>query len=84
MVSNLPVALVYSDHFQVNPKNGKKASMISEETYKVVKENATTLDSAIIYDRDFNYNLYASTIKRHSATYLCSALVLKPLNGRTY
>jgi len=32
--------------------------MISEETYKVVKENATILDSAIIYDRDFNYNLY--------------------------
>ena len=31
--------------------------MISEETYKIVKENATTLDSAIIYDRDFNYNL---------------------------
>lgn len=33
--------------------------MISEETYKIVKENATILDSAIIYDRDFNYNLYA-------------------------
>ena len=31
--------------------------MISEETYKVVKENATIFDSAIIYDRDFNYNL---------------------------
>jgi len=42
----------------VNPKNGKPAGMISEKTYKVVKENATTLDSAIIYDRDFNYNLY--------------------------
>jgi hypothetical protein len=32
--------------------------MISEETYKVVKENSTLLDSAIIYDRDFNYNLW--------------------------
>jgi ribonucleoside-diphosphate reductase subunit M1 len=31
--------------------------MISEGTYKIVKENATILDSAIIYDRDFNYNL---------------------------
>jgi len=29
--------------------------MISEETYKVVKENAQVLDSAIIYDRDFHY-----------------------------
>jgi ribonucleoside-diphosphate reductase subunit M1 len=52
-----PTCLSPSHHFQVNPKNGRSASLISEETYKVVKENATTLDSAIIYDRDFNYNL---------------------------
>ena len=58
--------------------------MISEETYKVVKENATVLDSAIIYDRDFNYNLCVfSPIACRSAIEFCSALVSKPLNGRT-
>jgi len=58
--------------------------MISEETYKVVKENATLLDSAIIYDRDFNYNLYVSPpVARRSVIELFSALVSKPLNGRT-
>jgi ribonucleoside-diphosphate reductase subunit M1 len=31
--------------------------MISKETYEVVCEHAETLDSAIIYNRDFNYNL---------------------------
>jgi ribonucleoside-diphosphate reductase subunit M1 len=31
--------------------------MISKETYEVVRDNAETLDSAIIYNRDFNYNL---------------------------
>lgn len=31
--------------------------MISDETYAIVKENAAILDSAIIYDRDFHYNL---------------------------
>lgn len=30
--------------------------MIAEETYKIVQEHAETLDSAIIYNRDFNYN----------------------------
>ena len=44
--------------------------MISEETYKIVKENATILDSAIIYDRDFNYNLCVlSSIARRSVIY---------------
>jgi ribonucleoside-diphosphate reductase subunit M1 len=32
--------------------------MISKETYDVVCANAEVLDSAIIYNRDFNYNLY--------------------------
>ena len=38
-------------------KNGKPAGMISQETYEVVMTNAERLDSAIIYNRDFNYNL---------------------------
>lgn len=59
--------------------------MISEETYKVVKENATILDSAIIYDRDFNYNLcVSSTIACHSVVDLPPVLVSKLLNGRIY
>jgi len=42
--------------YSVNPKNGKAASMISKETYEIVRDNAETLDSAIIYNRDFSYN----------------------------
>ena len=41
----------------VNPKNGRPAGMISQEIYDVVCDNAEQLDSAIIYNRDFNYNL---------------------------
>jgi hypothetical protein len=41
---------------QVNPKNGKPASMIADDVYEVVQKNAARLDSAIIYDRDFSYN----------------------------
>jgi ribonucleoside-diphosphate reductase subunit M1 len=43
--------------FIVNPKTGRSASMISQQTYDVVVANAETLDSAIIYERDFQYNL---------------------------
>jgi hypothetical protein len=31
--------------------------MISKEVYDIVMANAERLDSAIIYDRDFSYNL---------------------------
>jgi ribonucleoside-diphosphate reductase subunit M1 len=41
----------------VNPKTGRSACMISKETYDVVMSNAETLDSAVIYERDFQYNL---------------------------
>lgn len=40
----------------VNPKNGKPAGMIAKDIYEIVMANAEQLDSAIVYDRDFNYN----------------------------
>ncbi|KLO14804.1 hypothetical protein SCHPADRAFT_850470 [Schizopora paradoxa] len=57
---------VISDLYNyVNPKNGKPAGMISKETYGIVMENATTLDSAIIYDRDFHYQYFGfKTLER--------------------
>ncbi|GLB38634.1 putative provides the precursors necessary for DNA synthesis [Lyophyllum shimeji] len=49
----------------VNPKNGRPAGMISDETYKVVCDHAETLDSAIIYSRDFDYNFFGfKTLER--------------------
>ena len=46
----------------VNPKVGRPAPMISKETYEVIRDNAEALDSAIIYNRDFNYNLCADCL----------------------
>ncbi|KAF8941929.1 Ribonucleoside-diphosphate reductase large subunit [Haplosporangium gracile] len=49
----------------VNPKTDKNASMISESTYNSVTKNADRLNSAIIYDRDFNYNYFGfKTLER--------------------
>jgi hypothetical protein len=52
--------LSWSESCLVNPKTRQAASMIPKETYDVVMANAKTLDSAIIYERDFRYNLYVS------------------------
>ncbi|KAH9016895.1 ribonucleotide reductase [Lactarius pseudohatsudake] len=49
----------------VNPKTGRDAGMISRETYDVVVANAEVLDSAIIYERDFQYNFFGfKTLER--------------------
>ncbi|CAO0789587.1 unnamed protein product [Mucor circinelloides] len=42
----------------INPKNNTHSPMISESVYKVIMDNAERLNSAIIYDRDFNFNFF--------------------------
>ncbi|KAF8522037.1 ribonucleotide reductase alpha subunit [Gautieria morchelliformis] len=49
----------------VNPKNGRPAGMISKQMYEVVRANAELLDSAIVYNRDFDYNFFGfKTLER--------------------
>jgi ribonucleoside-diphosphate reductase subunit M1 len=49
----------------VNPKNGKSQPMISQSVYDIVMKNADDLNSAIVYDRDFNYQFFGfKTLER--------------------
>ncbi|KAK5138257.1 ribonucleotide-diphosphate reductase subunit rnr1 [Meristemomyces frigidus] len=49
----------------INPKTNKPAPMISEETYQVVMKHADEFNSAIVYDRDFNYQYFGfKTLER--------------------
>mgnify|MGYP001966011923 CR=1 FL=1 len=49
----------------VNPRTEKKSSLISEEIFKVIIENAELLDSTIIYNRDFGYDYFGfKTLER--------------------
>ncbi len=49
----------------VDPKTQEKAGLISEETYKIVWKNRDILDSAIIYDRDYNFDYFGfKTLER--------------------
>lgn len=57
---------VIEDLFRyVNPRNDKHSPMISQEVYDVVQKHAEELNSAIVYDRDFNYNYFGfKTLER--------------------
>lgn len=49
----------------VDPKTNKPSPMISDETYTIVCQHAARLNSAIIYDRDFDYNYFGfKTLER--------------------
>jgi ribonucleoside-diphosphate reductase subunit M1 len=49
----------------INPKNGKSQPMISQSVYDIVMNNADELNSAIVYDRDFNYQFFGfKTLER--------------------
>jgi ribonucleoside-diphosphate reductase alpha chain len=42
----------------VDPKTGKNASLLADDVYEVIKNNAELLDSTIIYDRDFGFDYF--------------------------
>ncbi|NAS31794.1 ribonucleoside-diphosphate reductase subunit alpha [Flavobacteriaceae bacterium R38] len=49
----------------INPRTGKEAPLLSDEVYKVIMDNADTLDSNIIYNRDFGYDYFGfKTLER--------------------
>lgn len=44
--------------FEYKDKTDKSASLISADLYKIIENNANKIDSAIIYDRDFNLDFF--------------------------
>ena len=63
----------------VNPRTGKKAPLLSDEVYKVIKKNAEKLDSTIIYNRDFNYDYFGfKTLERSYLLRLNAVVVERP------
>jgi len=49
----------------VHPKTGQAAPLVSEDVYQTVMENKERLNSAVVYDRDFNYDYFGfKTLER--------------------
>ncbi len=63
----------------VNPRNGQKAPLLSDEVYAVIQENAEFLDSHIIYNRDFNYDYFGfKTLERSYLLKINGKIVERP------
>ena len=66
-------------HDYINPRTGKKASMIAEDVYKIIMENADKLDSTIIYNRDFGYDFFGfKTLERSYLLKINGKIVERP------
>ncbi|MFN0050240.1 MAG: ribonucleoside-diphosphate reductase subunit alpha [Cytophagales bacterium] len=62
-----------------DPKTGENASLIAKEVYEVIRKHAATLDSSIIYDRDFNYDYFGfKTLERSYLLKLDGKVVERP------
>lgn len=63
----------------VNPRNGQKAPLLSDEVHKVIMENAEFLNSHIIYNRDFNYDYFGfKTLERSYLLKINGKIVERP------
>ena len=45
-------------HQYINPNNGQKAPLISDEVHDIIMENKERLDAALVYDRDYEYDFF--------------------------
>jgi ribonucleoside-diphosphate reductase alpha chain len=65
--------------FYVNPRNGQKAPLLSDEVHNVIQANAEYLDSHIIYNRDFNYDYFGfKTLERSYLLKINGKIVERP------
>jgi ribonucleoside-diphosphate reductase alpha chain len=66
-------------HEYVDPRTGLPASLIADDVFKVINENAELLDSTIIYDRDFGYDFFGfKTLEKSYLLKLNGKVVERP------
>ncbi|WP_425392835.1 ribonucleoside-diphosphate reductase subunit alpha [Ekhidna sp.] len=63
----------------INPKTGENAALLSKEVYGIIRKNAKTLDDAIDYNRDYNYDYFGyKTLERSYLMKLDGKIVERP------
>lgn len=63
----------------VDPKTGERAGLIGEETYNIVQKHKVKLDSAIIFDRDFDFDYFGfKTLERSYLMRMHGRVVERP------
>lgn len=63
----------------IDPMTGEKAGLVSEDLLKVVKKHKQQIDSAIIYDRDYNFDFFGfKTLERSYLLRMDGKVVERP------
>lgn len=63
----------------IDPKTGEKAGLISEVTYKIIQKYKDRFDSAIIYDRDYEFDYFGfKTLERSYLLRMNGKVVERP------
>jgi len=63
----------------IDPKTDEKAGLISDETMAIVRKNGDKIDSAIIYDRDYNFDYFGfKTLERSYLLRMNGEVVERP------
>ena len=66
-------------HTYINPRTGKEAPLIADDVYKVIQDHKETLDSTIIYNRDFGYDYFGfKTLERSYLLKINGNIVERP------
>ena len=64
-------------HNHIHPKTGTPSPLVSDELYATVQANKEKLNSAIIYDRDFNYDYFGFKTLERSYLLSCDKQVIE-------
>jgi len=63
----------------VDAKTGENASLIASDVYSVIKQNASTFDDAINYERDFDYDYFGfKTLEKSYLMKLNGKIIERP------
>jgi len=63
----------------IDPKTGDRAGLIGDETYQIVQKNKARFDSAIIFDRDFEFDYFGfKTLERSYLMRMNGKVVERP------
>ncbi len=63
----------------IDPKTGDKAGLIGDDIYKIIWKHRDTLDSALIYDRDYEFDYFGfKTLERSYLLKMNGKVVERP------
>ncbi|MCW5924227.1 MAG: ribonucleoside-diphosphate reductase subunit alpha [Saprospiraceae bacterium] len=71
--------VVHELYHYIDPKTGDRAGLIGDDTYKIVQKHKERLESAIIFDRDFEFDYFGfKTLERSYLMRMNGKVVERP------